>query len=137
MRRAFFAVPAVALLLSGCGAAQSSSSNDLPEGAPQDIAKLVDNLASYGSRGNGQAICDDILASQLKTELKNAGGNCVDEMNRAIKDASDFDLQVTKVDVNGNNATATVRQGEDAKNTATFTFVKEKGGWRASALGGS
>jgi hypothetical protein len=137
MRRAFFAVPAIALLMSGCGAATESSESKFPEGDQAQIAKLVDNLSSYGSRGNAQAICDDVLAKALVTELKNAGGTCVDEMNRAIKDASDFDLQVTKVDVNGTNATATVRQGDDAKNTATFTFVKEQGGWRASALGGA
>ncbi len=58
------------------------------------------------------------------------------EIDRAIKDASDYDLQVTDVKVNGTTATAQVRQGE-SKNVATFTFVKEKGGWRASALGGS
>ena len=36
--------------------------------------------------------------------------------------------------VNGDTATAQVRQG-DTGTTATFTFVKENGGWRASALG--
>ena len=55
-------------------------------------------------------------------------------MDRAIKDASDYDLQVTDVKVNGTTATAKVRQGDDGK-VATFTFVKDKGGWRASALG--
>ena len=55
-------------------------------------------------------------------------------MDRAISDANDYDLQVDDVKVTGTTATATVRQGE-SKNTATFSFVKEKGGWRASALG--
>ena len=57
-------------------------------------------------------------------------------MDRAIKDASDFDLQVSQLKVNGNTATAQVRQGEDGE-TATFTFVKEGGAWKASALGGA
>jgi hypothetical protein len=137
MRRAFFAVPAIALLLSGCGAAQESSETDFPEGDQAQVAKVVDDLASYGSRGDAENICKNILAQPLLTEIKNAGGKCVDEIERAIKDASDYDLEVTKVTVNGTNATATVQQGEDTKNTATFSFVKEKGGWRASALGGA
>jgi hypothetical protein len=55
-------------------------------------------------------------------------------MDRAIDDASDFNLTVRSVKVNGTTATAQVRQGDDGEN-ATFTFVKEGGGWRASALG--
>jgi hypothetical protein len=68
------------------------------------------------------------------TELKTAGGDCVTEMDRAIKDANDYDLQVTSVKVTGPTATAQVRQGKDGK-VATFSFVKEGGAWRASALG--
>ena len=76
----------------------------------------------------------EFLAKQLVTEIKSAGSDCVTEMDRAIKDANDYDLQVTSVKVNGDNATAQVRQGKDGQ-TATFTFVKEGGVWRASALG--
>jgi len=137
MRHAFFAVPAIALLLSGCGAASESQESKFKDTNQAQVAKVVDDLASYGSRGNAEKICTDILAQQLLTEIKSAGGTCVDEIERAIKDASDYDLEVTKVTVNGTNATATVQQGEDTKNTATFSFVKEKGGWRASALGGA
>ena len=96
--------------------------------------KVVDSLAPAGSRGDAERICTEILAKQLVTELKTAGGDCVTEMDRAIKDASDYDLQVTSVKINGANATAQVRQGKDGQ-VATFTFVKEGGGWRASALG--
>jgi hypothetical protein len=56
-------------------------------------------------------------------------------MDRAIDDASDYDLRVRSVKVNGDNATAEVTQGESGA-VATFTFVKEGDGWRASALGG-
>lgn len=137
MRRAFLAVPAAVLLLSGCGAAQESSETKFKAGDQQQIAKLVDDLAAAGRSGDAKKICDTIIATQLKTEIKNADSDCVTEFDRAIKDASDYDLEVTKVTVNGANATATVQQGDDTKNTATFSFVKEKGGWRASALGGA
>src|SRR5262249_25253640 len=104
------------------------------QGDQAKVADVVDSLAAAGRQGNAQKICSDILSKQLIQELKSAGGDCVTEMDRAIKDASDYDLRVTGVKINGPNATATVRQGADGK-TATFTFVKENGTWRASALG--
>jgi hypothetical protein len=133
MPRAALTAAVLALLLSACGTA-TSTQNDKFKGAQQDIVKVVDSLARAGSRGNAEQICNEILAKQLVTELKSAGGDCIAEMDRAIKDASDYDLQVTSVKVNGNNATAQVRQGTDGQ-TATFTFVKEGGAWKASALG--
>jgi hypothetical protein len=133
MHRVALIAAVLALALTGCGAA-SSTQNSKFKGAQQDVVKVVDSLAQAGSRGDANKICTEILAKQLVTELKSAGGDCVTEMDRAIKDASDYDLQVTSVKINGANATAQVRQGKDGQ-VATFTFVKEGGVWKASALG--
>jgi hypothetical protein len=133
MLRAPLIAAVLALALSACGATTSTQDSKF-KGAQADVVKVVDDLAQAGSRGDAKRICTDILAKQLVTELKNAGGDCETEMDRAIKDASDYDLQVTGVKVDGNNATAQVRQGDDGQ-TATFTFVKEGGVWKASALG--
>jgi hypothetical protein len=134
MRRIALIAVAFALPISACGASGSKSETAKFNGAQADVAKVVDNLASAGRSGDAKKICNEILSKQLLQELNSAGGDCVTEMDRAIKDASDYDLRVTAVKVNGPNATATVRQGDDGK-TATFTFVKENGAWRASALG--
>src|SRR4051812_35057080 len=133
MRRALATAAALTLSLSACGAA-TSTQNDKFKGEQQNVVKVVDALAQAGSRGDADRICTEILAKQLVTELKSAGGDCVTEIDRAISDASDYDLQVTSVKVNGANATAQVRQGKNGQ-VATFTFVKEGGAWRASALG--
>src|SRR3954453_11999813 len=133
MRRTVPAVAPLALALSPCGAAPPSQESKYT-GDQAQVAKLVDELADAGRRGNAQKICTEILAKQLVDELKSAGGDCVSEMKRAISDASDYDLQVDDVKVTGTTATARVRQGT-GKKVATFAFVKEKGGWRASALG--
>jgi hypothetical protein len=127
-------VIAAALTLSACGTASSSSDVKFT-GAQKDVADLVDKLATAGQRHDASTICNDILATQLVKELKTAGGDCESEMKDAISDATDYDLQVRSVKVTGNNATAQVRQGDKGK-VATFTFVKEAGGWRATALGG-
>ncbi|HWK30294.1 MAG TPA: hypothetical protein VNS09_27240 [Solirubrobacter sp.] len=124
----------LALAVSACGTTTDTNGPKFDD-SQQQIVKVVDALAQAGSRHNADKICTQILAKQLVTELKSVGGDCVTEMDRAISDASDYDLQVTSVKVNGSNATAQVRQGKDGK-VATFTFVKESGGWRASALGG-
>ena len=133
MPRAALTAAVLALVLSACGTA-TSSQNSKFKGAQQDVVRVVDSLAQASSRGNAEKICNEMLAKQLLTELKSAGGDCVTEMDRAIKDASDYDLQVTSVKISGSNASAQVRQGNSGK-TATFTFVKEGGAWKASALG--
>jgi hypothetical protein len=133
MRRALALTAVLALFLSACGTA-ASTQNSKFKGEQQNVVKVVDALAAAGTRGDASKICKQILSKQLVTELKTAGGDCVTEMDRAISDASDYDLQVTSVKVNGANATAQVRQGKSGQ-VATFTFVKEGGGWRASALG--
>ncbi len=135
MRRTFLAAPVIALLVSGCGAAAETQESKFERNPDQaEVAKVVDSLSAAGAARDATKICDEILAKPLKDELAAAGGNCVTEMDRAIKDASDYDLQVTGVKVSGSTATATVRQGDDGK-TATFTFVKEGNAWKASALG--
>jgi hypothetical protein len=135
MRRLLVIPVVAALALSACGGAQSSSSSVKYTGAQKDVADVVSKLSTAGRRGDAKTICQDILAKQLLTQLKTAGGNCEDEMKNAIRDASDYDLQVRSVKVSGSSATAQVRQGKDGP-VATFTFVKEGASWRASALGG-
>jgi hypothetical protein len=133
MRRTLVIAVVLTLGLSACGQAPQSSAKKFP-GEQQNVAKVVDDLAKAGRTGDAAKICADILAKQLVTELKSAGGNCQTEMDRAIKDATDYDLQVRSVKVNGATATAEVQQGKTGS-VATFTFVKEGGAWRASALG--
>jgi hypothetical protein len=134
MRRLAPAAAALALAISACGSAPEKSASRF-QGDEARVAEVVDNLAAAGRAGDAQKICSEILAPRLVTEIKSAGGDCVTEMDRAIEDASDYDLQVRSVKVNGNTATAQVRQG-DTGESAMFSFVKENGQWRASALGG-
>jgi hypothetical protein len=135
MRLTRLAALLLALSTSACAGAAPTNRGDKFKGDQGQIAQLVDDLAQAGSRGDANKICSDILAKQLVDELKRAGGDCVTEMDRAIKDASDYDLQVVTVKISGTTATAQVRQGDNGK-VASFSFVKEKAGWRASALGG-
>jgi hypothetical protein len=128
------AVPAVLLALaalaSGCGAAGSSANNF--DGEQHDVAAKVEQLQSAGETGDAKEICDEVLAKQLRDEIQEAGSNCERELDRAIKDADDFDLDVEKVTVTGNTATAQVKERDGVR---AFEFVREGNDWRATSLG--
>jgi hypothetical protein len=133
MKRAL--VPVLALLaLAGCGGEQDSNL-DRFQGADREIAQKIEDLQEAGEGRNPEDICSEILSRTLVEQLEAAGANCRDEMNKAIEDADDFDLEVQDVAVTGNQATARVRRGDDGP-TATFEFVRENGQWRATSLSG-
>jgi hypothetical protein len=119
--------------LAGCGAQAQTSSVDKFKGANREVAQQVEDLESDGKRGKAEDICSDILAKSLVDELNTAGTDCTTEMKKAIEDADDFDLEVLDVKVTGDQATATVRRGDDGP-TETMAFTREGSSWRATAL---
>jgi hypothetical protein len=135
MSRALLAVPLVlAALVAGCGAS-SSSAGDF-EGEERRVADVVEQLQSAGETGDAAEICSDVLAAELREEMQAAGANCEQELDKAIQDADDFELEVEDVTITGDTATAKVRGQEgDEERVRDFEFVREDGGWRATSLG--
>ena len=130
MSRVLFAVPLVlAALAAGCGASASSAGDF--EGEERRVADVVEKLQSAGETGDAAEICEEVLASDLREEMRAAGANCEQELDKAIQDADDFELDVRDVTIQGNEATVRVRRGEDGP-VATFEFVRESGQWRAT-----
>jgi outer membrane PBP1 activator LpoA protein len=126
-----------ALAVAGCGAqAEQTSSADRFKGDERAVAQKVEDLQEAGESRKPEDICSQILASALVQELEAAGVDCADEMEKAIDDADDYDLDVREVNIAGSTATVTVRRGEDGP-TETMEFTKENGQWRATALSGS
>jgi outer membrane PBP1 activator LpoA protein len=123
-----------ALILAGCGAqAESDSSVDTFRGEDRNVAQKVEDLQEAGEGRNPEDICADILAASLVDELEVAGSDCQQEMQKAIDDADDFELEVLDVTVTGTTATAEVRRGDDGP-TQTMQFTQERGEWRATEL---
>ena len=122
-----------ALALAGCGAEAEPSSVEKFQGEERAVAQKVEDLQEAGEGRNPEDICSDILASSLVQQLEAAGVKCADEMEKAIDDADDYDLQVQDVTISGSTATAEVRRGDDGP-TETMEFTKEKGQWRATSL---
>jgi hypothetical protein len=127
------AVAAVALGVAGCASTNTSTAKFT--GAQGQVANVVSDLARAGQRQDAQKICTQIISQDLVRQLSDAGTSCQAEMKKAIKDADDYDLTVKSVTVKGNQATAVVRRGDKGP-TATFRFVRENGGWRATSFGG-
>jgi hypothetical protein len=124
------------LALAGCGAQAEPSSVDKFKGDERAVAQKIEDLQEAGESRKPEDICSNILSRTLVSQLEAAGADCADEMEKAIDDADDYDLDVQKVTVTGSNATATVRRGDDGP-TETMEFTRENGQWRATALSGS
>jgi hypothetical protein len=124
----------LAVAVAGCGGqAQTSSADNFSDPDQKAVAEKIEDLEAAGRRGQADDICTDILSKTLVSQLDAAGTDCATEMQKAIDDATQFDLSVQKVTINGNEATAEVKQGDDGP-TETMTFAKESGDWRATAL---
>jgi hypothetical protein len=135
MPRPFLAVPLVlAALASGC--AGSASSAGKFQGEEKKVADVVEKLQTAGETGDAGVICDEVLAKDLRDEIQEAGSSCEQEIEKAIEDADDFDLDVEDVTIEGDRATAKVKgrdRGEER--VREFEFVREGADWRATSLG--
>jgi hypothetical protein len=133
-----FVLPAVlaATLLAGCGATTTNNAGDF-QGDKKAIAQVVDDLQKAAKgRADTKEICNTIFAKTVADQLKQGSDDCQDAVRRQLKDASDFDVSVKTVTVNGNSATASVVSkvnGDDA--TQTLQFVKDGKAWRISGIG--
>ncbi len=123
------------LFVVGCGAEAQPSSVDKFTGDERAIAQQVEDLQTAGTGRKPEDICANILARSLVTQIEAAGVDCTDEMQKAIEDADDYALDVTKIDVSGTTATVEVRRGEDGP-TDTMEFTRENDQWRATSLSG-
>jgi hypothetical protein len=123
------------LALAGCGAEAEESSVEKFQGEERAVAQKVEDLQEAGEGRNPEDICSEILARSLVQQLEAAGVDCADEMEKAIDDADDYDLEVQDVTISGSTATAEVRRGEDGP-TESMEFTRENGQWRATSLSG-
>jgi hypothetical protein len=135
MRLPLLALPLVlAALAAGCTSGASSSSDF--QGDEKKVADQIEKLESAGKAGDAAPICDEVLAKSLSDQIAEAGSSCQEEMDKAIKDADDFSLDVEDVTIDGDKATAKVKGKEAGKDVVrTFEFERDGSDWRATNLG--
>jgi hypothetical protein len=124
------AAVAAALALAGCGSGESSSAGSF-EGQEKEVAQVVEDLQRAAQSRDGGKVCSDIFARELVDELSAGDQDCIDEVEKAIGDADDYELRVTDVTVAGERATAVVQQGG---RKATFELVRQDGRWRIAEM---
>jgi hypothetical protein len=124
----------LAALVSGC-AGSASSAGDF-EGEEKKVADKVEKLQTAGETGDAKVICDEVLSAALREQIQAAGSTCERELDKAIKDADDFELDVEDVTIDGDTATAKVKGRDGGKDQVRdFEFVREGTDWRATDLG--
>jgi hypothetical protein len=124
------------LAVAGCGAQADPSSAEKFQGEERAVAQKIEDLQEAGESRKPEDICSEILARSLVQQLEAAGVDCAAEMEKAIDDADDYDLNVQDVTISGSSATAKVRRGADGP-TVTMEFTRENDQWRATSLSGS
>jgi hypothetical protein len=128
---------ALPFALGACGQSAKDSATDF-KGDQKDVAQTVEDLQSFARKGDADKICTELLAKPLVAKIKqSSGGTCDKVLKDAINDADAFELQVKKVTVNGDKASAVVvSEGNDAADrTDTLELVRDRSAWKISTLG--
>jgi hypothetical protein len=127
---------ALPFTLGACGQAAKDSASDF-KGDQKNVAQTVEDLQSFSRKGDAKKICSELLAPNLVAKIKqSSNGTCDKVLKDALADADTFELQVKKVAVNGNTATATVRsQGGNNDRTDDLQLQKIQDAWKISSLG--
>jgi hypothetical protein len=136
MRRLLRPLPLLlAVAIAGCGQPQSSAGDF--KGAEKDVADTIEQLQTSAQNRKPEDICSEVLARGLVERLKSSGTDCVDEMEKIIGDADDFELDVTKVTITGTTATAAVeaRRGDRDDAVTNFALEREDKQWRLTDFG--
>jgi hypothetical protein len=123
--------------LAGCSASGTSKSAKNFSGPKKDVAAVVDDLSSAGSKRDAKEVCTSIFSRQLVSKLSQGTRDCQAVIKDQLKDADVFGLDVKTVDISGNTATASVTSKVDGSEKAqTLTFVRQNGAWRISGIQG-
>ena len=125
---------ALALALSGCGAQQDSADF---EGEKKAVADVVEELQTAAKARQAEDICADVFSRGLTESFKAPGNDCVREIDKAVRDADDTELEVRAVTITGSTAQARV-EGRIGSGTGlkVLGLTREGSAWRVSDLGG-
>jgi hypothetical protein len=129
-----FCAPLLALGVSACASTASVSSF---KGEEHAVAQVVSNLQSYGTAGEAQRICTDLLSSTVLARLHSSPGGCKQALKNQLSQVDTPEVTVEKVqlhDATGASAEVKSTYAGKAKLT-TVTLVKEGNAWKISKLG--
>jgi ketosteroid isomerase-like protein len=114
-----------AVSAAGCGASDE-----------RDVRATLDLFAEATAKKDFQTICDDVFASGLVAKVR-AQVPCELALGRSsLADAISPRMEVRRVQVDGDRASATVRTSAENQPASddTVELVREQEGWRITSL---
>ena len=130
------ALAGAALVLAACGGTSSSATKF--DGDERAVADVVEEIQEAAAKDDSARICRDLIVEALRKQIESGGQNCTKELELAIDDVDDYELEVVDVTVSGTTATAKVESADGTEDrTDTLEFTKEQGRWKATSLGGA
>jgi hypothetical protein len=136
LKRALLILCAPLLALGACACASTSTLSSF-KGEEHAVAQVVSNLQSYGTAGEAQRICTELLSSTVLARLRSSPGGCKQALKNQLSQVDTPELTVEKVQLHGaTDATAEVKSTYAGKAKLTdVALVKENGAWKISQLG--
>jgi hypothetical protein len=123
--RALLATLVLAVAVAGCGSSDSDQ-----------IHATLDAFSRAVATRDAKPICDQVLAPQLVARLEAVGLTCQDAIRRFFFSCNvkHPTLQVGRVTIRRNNATALVFSGASSQSPGIFALglVKTSKGWRVA-----
>lgn len=135
-KRALLLLCAPLLALGACACASTSSVSSF-KGEEHAVAQTIADLQSYGTAGEAQKICSDLLSSTVVARLHSSPGGCKQALKNQLSQVDTPEVTVEKVQLHGaTGATAEVKSTYAGKAKLTdVTLVKEGKAWKISKLG--
>lgn len=127
---------AAAVGLAGCTAQSSKDSAEDFQGEERRVAEVIEDLQDAARKRDGDEVCKTLLAESLVRSITQASGEaCAEAMDDALGDVDATELQVEKISIQGQDATATVRgEAGDDERTDTMTLRRQGRQWRIAGL---
>jgi hypothetical protein len=126
--RRWWVVPALALVLAGCGEKEPT-----PE---EQVRATLTSFSRATASKDYQKLCDKLLAPSLVSDLKKIGLPCEIALQQGLGDVRQPRLIVGTVTVDGKKAVAEVQTSAEGEAPSKDSVELERtdAGWRISSL---
>jgi hypothetical protein len=129
-------VPLVAVGLSACAAASTSTSDFT--GEQHGVAQAIANLQTDATAGDQTKLCADDLASAVVARLDKSPGGCQQAIKSQLAEIENFEVTIESIQLAGSpakrTATASVKSTYAGKSrVSTLSLLEEDGKWKLSS----
>jgi hypothetical protein len=107
--------------------------------ADKQVRETLDRYAKASREKDYQALCDDLLSSELVDRIRSVGLPCEVALRTGLENRRNPTLKVLGVEVSGDQALARVYGGAvgEVPGTSTYRLLREDGSWRIATAPGS